>query len=74
MFLMWDRIFSLKVIQVRIFLNTIVRIKSILHKYQAQGHSLDGLKYIGTCGLEKALMLEAAKYTFDRKCVPDLHR
>lgn len=44
-------------------LYTIVRIKSILHKYQAQGNSLDGLKVQEAhADCEKALMLEAAKY------------
>ena len=44
-------------------LYTIVRIKSILNKYQAQGNSLDGLKVQEAhADCEKALMLEAAKY------------
>lgn len=44
-------------------LYTIVRIKSILNKYTAEGDSLDGLMIspAGSDG-EKALMLEAAKY------------
>ena len=44
-------------------LYTIVRIKSILNKYQSQGNSLDGLKVQEAyADCEKALMLEAAKY------------
>ena len=44
-------------------LYTIVRFKSILNKYQAQGNSLDGLKVQEAhADCEKALMLEAAKY------------
>lgn len=44
-------------------LYTIVRIKSILNKYTAEGNSLDGLLIAGAgSGGEKALMLEAAKY------------
>lgn len=44
-------------------LYTIVRIKSILNKYQAEGKTLDGLK-IAAAGndSEKALMLEVSKY------------
>ena len=44
-------------------LYTIVRIKSILNKYMAQGGSLDGLLIDGARGdSEKALMLELVKY------------
>lgn len=44
-------------------LYTIVRIKSILNKYQAEGSSLEGLKIAGAVGeSEKALMLEVSKY------------
>lgn len=44
-------------------LYTIVRIKSILHKYTEAGHSLENLQMTGSHGPEeKALMLEAAKY------------
>ena len=44
-------------------LYTIVRIKSILNKYQASGHELEGLKVAGaTSESEKALMLEVVKY------------
>ena len=44
-------------------LYTIVRIKSILNKYQSQGNSLDGLKVQEAyADCEKALVLEAAKY------------
>ena len=44
-------------------LYTIVRIKSILNKYQAAGHSLEGLQVAGAQSeSEKALMLEAVKY------------
>ncbi len=44
-------------------LYTIVRIKSILNKYTAEGNKLDGLCIAGAgSGSEKALMLEAAKY------------
>ena len=44
-------------------LYTIVRIKSILNKYQSQGNSPDGLKVQEAyADCEKALMLEAAKY------------
>jgi arginyl-tRNA synthetase len=44
-------------------LYTIVRIKSILNKYTAEGASLSGLTVNGTAGeSEKALMLEAVKY------------
>ena len=44
-------------------LYTIVRIKSILNKYQAQGNDLDGLKVQDAhADCEKALMLEVAKY------------
>ncbi len=44
-------------------LYTIVRIKSIMNKYQAQGKSLDDLKLLGAANdSEKALMLEVAKY------------
>lgn len=44
-------------------LYTIVRIKSILGKYQASGNSLDNLQILGAHSEEeKALMLEAAKY------------
>lgn len=44
-------------------LYTIVRIKSILNKYQGQRNSLEGLRCMGACtDSEKALMLEACKY------------
>lgn len=44
-------------------LYTIVRIKSILGKYQASGNPLDNLQILGAHSEEeKALMLEAAKY------------
>ena len=44
-------------------LYTIVRIKSILNKYQAEGNTLDGLKIMpADSDSEKALMLEVAKY------------
>lgn len=44
-------------------LYTIVRIKSILNKYQASGHELEGLKVAGAKSeSEKALMLEVVKY------------
>jgi len=44
-------------------LYTIVRIKSILNKYTADGASLSGLTVNGAAGeSEKALMLEAVKY------------
>ena len=44
-------------------LYTIVRIKSILNKYQSTGGTLEGLAVTGGGGdSEKALMLEAAKY------------
>lgn len=44
-------------------LYTIVRIKSILNKYTAEGASLSGLTVNGAAGeSEKALMLEAVKY------------
>ncbi len=44
-------------------LYTIVRIKSILNKYMAEGASVDGLCMQAAAGdSEKALMLEAAKY------------
>ena len=44
-------------------LYTIVRIKSILNKYQASGHELEGIKVAGaTSESEKALMLEVVKY------------
>ncbi len=44
-------------------LYTIVRIKSILNKYAAEGNETDGLKITGAhSDGEKALMLEAAKY------------
>ena len=44
-------------------LYTIVRIKSILNKYTADGASLSGLAVNGAAGeSEKALMLEAVKY------------
>lgn len=44
-------------------LYTIVRIKSILNKYQASGHEMEGLKVAGaTSESEKALMLEVVKY------------
>ncbi len=44
-------------------LYTIVRIKSILNKYAAEGGSLEGLSISGAkSGSEKALMLEAVKY------------
>ena len=44
-------------------LYTIVRIKSILNKYMAEGGSLDGLSLSGARGSsEKALMLELVKY------------
>lgn len=44
-------------------LYTIVRIKSILAKYQETGKSLDGLSVLGAVGCsEKALMLETAKF------------
>lgn len=44
-------------------LYTIVRIKSILNKYQNEGNSMDGLKITGAENdSEKALMLEIAKY------------
>ncbi len=44
-------------------LYTIVRIKSILNKYQGQGGTLSGLLCTGACSdSEKALMLEACKY------------
>lgn len=44
-------------------LYTIVRIKSILNKYQNAGGSLEGLQIAGAHGdSEKALMLEASKY------------
>lgn len=43
-------------------LYTIVRIKSILEKYQAEGNSLDGLKVIATDNAEQMnLMLEVSK-------------
>ena len=45
-------------------LYTIVRIKSILNKYQNEGNSISGLMIAGADGneSEKALMLEIAKY------------
>ena len=44
-------------------LYTIVRIKSILNKFQAEGGCLDGLKISGQVNdSQKALMLELAKY------------
>lgn len=44
-------------------LYTIVRIKSILNKYAAEGGSFEGLSISGAkSGSEKALMLEAVKY------------
>ena len=44
-------------------LYTIVRIKSILNKYQKQGNSLEELRCMGACtDSEKALMLEVCKY------------
>ncbi len=44
-------------------LYTIVRMKSILNKYQGQGGTLSGLLCTGACSdSEKALMLEACKY------------
>ena len=44
-------------------LYTIVRIKSILNKYQAEGKALDGLQIEAAHNdSEKALMLEALKY------------
>lgn len=44
-------------------LYTIVRIKSILNKYTAEGNRLEGLRITGAASEgEKALMLEAAKY------------
>ena len=44
-------------------LYTIVRIKSILNKYQTEGSSLEGLKIAGAVGeSEKSLMLEVSKY------------
>ncbi|MCF2682573.1 arginine--tRNA ligase [Faecalicatena contorta] len=44
-------------------LYTIVRIKSILNKYQASGHELEGLLIAGAkSDSEKALMLEVVKY------------
>lgn len=44
-------------------LYTIVRIKSILNKYEENGHTLDGAKILGALSeSEKALMLEAAKF------------
>jgi arginyl-tRNA synthetase len=44
-------------------LYTIVRIKSILNKYMAEGKSLEGLKIAGAIGdSEKTLMLEVTKY------------
>ncbi len=44
-------------------LYTIVRIKSILNKYQGQGGALEGLLCLGACtDSEKALMLEVCRY------------
>lgn len=44
-------------------LYTIVRIKSILNKYQAEGHALEGLAMTAAISeSEKALMLEVTKY------------
>lgn len=44
-------------------LYTIVRIKSILNKYQESGGNLEGLRCMEACAdSEKALMLEACKY------------
>ncbi len=44
-------------------LYTIVRIKSILNKYQRQGGTLEGLQCLGACtDSEKALMLEVCRY------------
>lgn len=44
-------------------LYTIVRIKSILNKYQASGHELEGLLIAGAkSDSEKSLMLEVVKY------------
>lgn len=44
-------------------LYTIVRIKSILNKYTAEGSSLEGIRVAGAASDgEKALMLEAARY------------
>lgn len=45
-------------------LYTIVRIKSILNKYEENGGTLSGIKMQGACSeSEKALMLEAARYS-----------
>ena len=50
-------------IQAPYILYTIVRIKSILNKYQEEGNAVDGLTILpADSDCEKALMLETVKY------------